>query len=56
MAGVVQVTCPGCRNVLRIPAEWVQANLVLLIPLMLATPARSYGRSSRRFCGTPVCR
>lgn len=24
-----------------IPAEWVQANLVLLIPLMLATPARS---------------
>jgi hypothetical protein len=25
-----------------IPAEWVQANLVLLIPLMLATPARSY--------------
>lgn len=25
-----------------IPAEWVQANLVLLIPLMLATPARTY--------------
>jgi hypothetical protein len=25
-----------------IPADWVQANLVLLIPLMLATPARSY--------------
>jgi len=25
-----------------IPAEWVQANLVLLIPLMLATPAQSY--------------
>ena len=25
-----------------IPAEWVQANLVLLIPLMLATPAASY--------------
>jgi len=25
-----------------IPAEWVQANLVLLIPLMLATPVRSY--------------
>lgn len=25
-----------------IPAEWVQANLVLLIPLMLATPADSY--------------
>ncbi len=27
-----------------IPAEWVQANLVLLIPLMLATPARTYGQ------------
>ena len=25
-----------------IPAEWVQANLVLLIPLMLATPAASF--------------
>ena len=25
-----------------IPAEWVQANLVLLIPLMLAVPAASY--------------
>ena len=25
-----------------IPAEWVQANLVLLIPLMLATPAKTY--------------
>jgi hypothetical protein len=25
-----------------IPAEWVQANLVLLIPLMLATPAQTY--------------
>lgn len=25
-----------------IPAEWVQANLVLLIPLMLAVPAVSY--------------
>ena len=24
--------------------EWVQANLVLLIPLMLATPARSYAQ------------
>jgi hypothetical protein len=33
-----QVHPPG------IPAEWVQANLVLLIPLMLATPARSYGQ------------
>lgn len=27
-----------------IPAEWVQANLVLLLPLMLATPARSYAQ------------
>ena len=27
-----------------IPAEWVEANLVLLIPLMLATPARSLGQ------------
>jgi hypothetical protein len=27
-----------------IPADWVQANLVLLIPLMLATPARSYAQ------------
>ncbi len=27
-----------------IPAEWVQANLVLLIPLMLAMPARSYAQ------------
>jgi len=27
-----------------IPAEWVQANLVLLIPLMLATPARTYAQ------------
>jgi hypothetical protein len=27
-----------------IPSEWVQANLVLLIPLMLATPARSYAQ------------
>lgn len=25
-----------------IPAEWVQANMVLLIPLMLATPAATY--------------
>jgi hypothetical protein len=31
-----QVHPPG------IPAEWVQANLVLLIPLMLATPAPTY--------------
>src|ERR1700688_699487 len=25
-----------------IPAEWVMANMVLLIPLMLATPARTW--------------
>jgi len=31
-----QVETPG------IPAEWVQANLVLLIPLMLATPAPTW--------------
>lgn len=31
-----QVPTPG------IPAEWVQANLVLLIPLMLATPAPTW--------------
>jgi len=31
-----------------IPAEWVQANLVLLIPLMLATPARTYRQKIRR--------
>jgi hypothetical protein len=32
-----------------IPAEWVQANLVLLIPLMLATPARTYQQKMGRF-------
>ena len=31
-----------------IPAEWVQANLVLLIPLMLATPARTYQQKFAR--------
>lgn len=31
-----------------IPAEWVQANLVLLIPLMLATPARTYQQKAWR--------
>ncbi|MCK6557002.1 hypothetical protein L6Q96_20865 [Candidatus Binatia bacterium] len=31
-----QVPTPG------IPAEWVQANIVLLIPLMLATPAPTW--------------
>jgi|GEM_PF-1891318 len=31
-----------------IPAEWVQANLVLLIPLMLAVPAVSYGQRYKR--------
>lgn len=33
-----QIRGPG------IPAEWVQANMVLLIPLMLATPAATYGQ------------
>jgi len=32
-----------------IPAEWVQANLVLLIPLMLATPAQTYKQRFGRF-------
>lgn len=32
---------PGVRAP-GIPAEWVQANVVLLIPLMLATPAATY--------------
>lgn len=32
---------PGMRAP-GIPAEWVQANMVLLIPLMLATPAATY--------------
>jgi hypothetical protein len=31
-----------------IPAEWVMANLVLLIPLMLATPAPTWGVKARR--------
>ncbi len=31
-----------------IPAEWVQANLVLLIPLMLATPAITYQQKFKR--------
>ncbi len=31
-----------------IPAEWVMANLVLLIPLMLATPAPSWGAKAAR--------
>ncbi|MGE0517940.1 MAG: hypothetical protein AB7N53_02790 [Candidatus Binatia bacterium] len=31
-----------------IPAEWVMANLVLLIPLMLATPAPTWGSKARR--------
>ena len=35
-----------------IPAEWVQANMVLLIPLMLAIPAASYRqRWIRLGCG-----
>lgn len=31
-----------------IPADWVQANLVLLIPLMLATPAATWRRKGAR--------
>src|SRR5512143_995960 len=31
-----------------VPADWVQANMVLLIPLMLATPAPSIGARLRR--------
>lgn len=31
-----------------IPADWVQANLVLLIPLMLATPAPTWRRKGIR--------
>jgi hypothetical protein len=31
-----------------VPADWVQANMVLLIPLMLATPAPSLGVRVRR--------
>ena len=38
-----QVSPPG------IPAEWVQANLVLLIPLMLATPAPTWAAKAFRF-------
>jgi hypothetical protein len=34
---------PGLRAP-GIPAEWVQANMVLLIPLMLATPVATYGQ------------
>ena len=31
-----------------VPADWVQANMVLLIPLMLATPAPSLAARARR--------
>lgn len=31
-----------------IPAEWVQANLVLLLPLMLASPAATYSQRFKR--------
>ena len=31
-----------------IAAEWIEANLVLLIPLMLATPAASWAQKARR--------
>lgn len=37
-----------------IPAEWVQANLVLLIPLMLATPAQTYKQRLGRL-GLALC-
>ncbi len=31
-----------------VPAEWIQANLVLLLPLMLATPAPTWSTKFRR--------
>ena len=31
-----------------IPAEWVQANMVLLIPLMVATPAPTWASKAKR--------
>jgi hypothetical protein len=31
-----------------VPAEWIQANLVLLVPLMLATPAPSWTSKAKR--------
>ncbi|MFN8640401.1 MAG: hypothetical protein U0802_01580 [Candidatus Binatia bacterium] len=40
--GVVRIPPQG------IPAEWVMANLVLLIPLMLATPAPTWGARCSR--------
>lgn len=33
-----------------VPAEWIQANLVLLVPLMLATPAPTWAVKAKR-CG-----
>ncbi len=38
-----------------IPGDWVQANLVLLIPLMLATPAPSWGARARRLGLALLC-
>lgn len=38
-----------------IPAEWVQANLVLLIPLMLATPAATWGLKAARLAFALGC-
>jgi len=32
-----------------VPAEWIEANLVLLIPLMLATPAPTWAAKAKRF-------
>lgn len=40
--GVVRIPPQG------IPAEWVMANLVLLVPLMLATPAPTWGVKAAR--------
>jgi len=38
-----------------IPGDWVQANLVLLIPLMLATPAPSWSARGRRLALALLC-
>ena len=38
-----------------IPGDWVQANLVLLIPLMLATPAPSWAARGRRLALALLC-
>jgi hypothetical protein len=38
-----------------IPGDWVQANLVLLIPLMLATPAATWALRFRRLAIALAC-